>query len=167
MQNNYRFVKSKITTIFNESFFYFSDVSVYWKMMKNDYKKSVFFLFFFSTATENWIPVITSMIFYFLQASISVRELSLFCFFPVWMINVLTVGIHKRSHILKQTCRFKFQDKQCMYDLFVDTRDQWLRSLPLREKCPYSEIFWYVFSPNAGKYGPGKLIIRIFFRQCA
>ena len=24
----------------------------------------------------------------------------------------------------------------------------------LREKCPYSEIFWSVFSPNAGKYGP-------------
>ena len=25
---------------------------------------------------------------------------------------------------------------------------------PLREKCPYSELFWSVFSPNAGKYGP-------------
>ena len=24
----------------------------------------------------------------------------------------------------------------------------------LREKCPYSEFFWSVFSPNAGKYGP-------------
>ena len=24
----------------------------------------------------------------------------------------------------------------------------------LREKCPYSELFWPVFSPNAGKYGP-------------
>ena len=23
----------------------------------------------------------------------------------------------------------------------------------LRKKCPYSEFFWSVFSPNAGKYG--------------
>ena len=26
-------------------------------------------------------------------------------------------------------------------------------SLPLRKKCPYSELFWFVFSPNAEKYG--------------
>ena len=24
----------------------------------------------------------------------------------------------------------------------------------LRKKCPYLELFWSVFSPNAGKYGP-------------
>ena len=24
----------------------------------------------------------------------------------------------------------------------------------LREKCPYFELFWFVSSPNAGKYGP-------------
>ena len=24
----------------------------------------------------------------------------------------------------------------------------------MREKCPYSDFFWSVFSPNAGKYGP-------------
>ena len=24
----------------------------------------------------------------------------------------------------------------------------------LRKECPYSELFWSVFSPNAGKYGP-------------
>ena len=44
----------------------------------------------------------------------------------------------------------------------------------LRRKCPYSEFFWSVFSriqylsvfsPNAGKYGPEKLQIRIHFRQ--
>ena len=167
MQNNYRFVKSKITTIFNESFFYFSDVSVYWKMMKNDYKKSVFFFVFFFYCNGKLDSRNHIYDFLFFTSVNFSKRTSLFCFFPVWMINVLTVGIHKRSHILKQTCRFKFQDKQCMYDLFVDTRDQWLRSLPLREKCLYSEIFWYVFSPNAGKYGPGKLIIRIFFRQCA
>ena len=23
----------------------------------------------------------------------------------------------------------------------------------MRENCPYSEFFWSVFSPNAGKYG--------------
>ena len=27
-------------------------------------------------------------------------------------------------------------------------------ALTLREKCLYSELFWSVFSPNAGKYGP-------------
>ena len=24
----------------------------------------------------------------------------------------------------------------------------------LLENCPYSELFWSLFSPNAGKYGP-------------
>ena len=33
----------------------------------------------------------------------------------------------------------------------------------LREKCPYSKFLWSVFSPNAGKYGPGKLQIQTFF----
>ena len=46
----------------------------------------------------------------------------------------------------------------------------------VREKCPYSEFFWSVFSriwteygeisvfsPNAGKYGPEKLQIRTLF----
>ena len=34
------------------------------------------------------------------------------------------------------------------------------------EKCSYSESFWSVFSPNAGKYGPEKFRIRTFFTQC-
>ena len=38
-------------------------------------------------------------------------------------------------------------------------------SLTLREKCPYLEFLWSAFSPNAGKYGPEKLRIRIFFTQ--
>ena len=33
----------------------------------------------------------------------------------------------------------------------------------LREKGPYSEFFWSVFSTNAGKYGPEKLRIRKLF----
>ena len=36
----------------------------------------------------------------------------------------------------------------------------------LHEKCAYSEFFWSVFSPNAGKYVPEKLQIRTFFAQC-
>ena len=46
-------------------------------------------------------------------------------------------------------------------------------TFPLREKCPYSEFFWSVFSRirteygeilgNAGKYGPEKLRIRTLF----
>ena len=39
--------------------------------------------------------------------------------------------------------------------------------LALREKCPYSEFFWSVFSPNAGKYGPEKLRIWALFMQCS
>ena len=38
--------------------------------------------------------------------------------------------------------------------------------LALREKCPYSEFFWSVFSPNAGKYGPEKLWTQTLFTQC-
>ena len=57
----------------------------------------------------------------------------------------------------------------------------WLASL--REKCPYSEFFWPVFSnisdwirrdtpylplfsPSAGKYGPKNFRIRTLFTQC-
>ena len=29
-----------------------------------------------------------------------------------------------------------------------------IRIYALREKCPHSELFWSVFSPNGGKYGP-------------
>ena len=35
----------------------------------------------------------------------------------------------------------------------------------LREKCPYSEFFWSVFSPNAGNKGPEKLRIQTLFTQ--
>ena len=35
----------------------------------------------------------------------------------------------------------------------------------LRKRCPYSENFRYVFSPNAGKYGPEYFRIRILFIQ--
>ena len=50
--------------------------------------------------------------------------------------------------------------------------------MTLREKCRYSEFFWsvfsafglntekYIFSLNAGKYGPGKLRIQSLFTQC-
>ena len=32
-----------------------------------------------------------------------------------------------------------------------------------RKKCPYSELFWSVFCPNAGKCGPEQLRIRTLF----
>ena len=35
----------------------------------------------------------------------------------------------------------------------------------MHEKCPYSEFFWSVFSPNAEKYGPEKLRIRTLITQ--
>ena len=34
------------------------------------------------------------------------------------------------------------------------------------KKCRYSEFYWSVFSPNAGKYGPEKLRIWTLFTQC-
>ena len=43
------------------------------------------------------------------------------------------------------------------------------KSPTLSGKCPYSEFFWFVFSrisPNTGKYGPEKLLIRTLFTQC-
>ena len=36
----------------------------------------------------------------------------------------------------------------------------------LYEKCPYSEFFLSVFSPNAGKYASEKLRMRTLFKQC-
>ena len=33
----------------------------------------------------------------------------------------------------------------------------------LRERCPYLEFFWYVFSPNAEKNGRAKLRKRTLF----
>ena len=56
---------------------------------------------------------------------------------------------------------------------------QYLNGVPLpRERCPYSEFLWSVFShiqseylstfiPNAGKYGPEKLLIRAIFTECS
>ena len=47
--------------------------------------------------------------------------------------------------------------------------------ITMREKCPYSEFFWSIFSglecfpvfnPNAGKCGPDKLRIQALFTQC-
>ena len=38
--------------------------------------------------------------------------------------------------------------------------------LILRKKCPYSELFWPIFSPNAGKCTPEYLQIRRLFTQC-
>ena len=35
----------------------------------------------------------------------------------------------------------------------------------LRQKCLYLELFWSVFSPNAGKYGPEQLRTRTLFTQ--
>ena len=39
-----------------------------------------------------------------------------------------------------------------------------LTGLTVREKCLYLKFFWFVFSPNAGKYGPEKLRIRKLFK---
>ena len=42
-------------------------------------------------------------------------------------------------------------------------KDEKQRLVALREKCLYLEFFWFVFSPNAGTYGPENLRIRTFF----
>ena len=36
----------------------------------------------------------------------------------------------------------------------------------LREKCPYSEVFWSAFSPDEGESGPERLRIRTLFTRC-
>ena len=38
--------------------------------------------------------------------------------------------------------------------------------LSLREKCPYSEFYWHLFSRIRTEYGPEKLQIQTFFTQC-
>ena len=40
----------------------------------------------------------------------------------------------------------------------------WALNLAPTLKCPYSEFFWSVFSPNAGKCEPEKLQIRTLFQ---
>ena len=50
--------------------------------------------------------------------------------------------------------------------LNVAITDKKEKTITLHEKCPYSEFFWSVFSPNMGKYGPEKLRIRTLFTQC-
>ena len=40
------------------------------------------------------------------------------------------------------------------------------KSTSLHKKCPYSEFFWSVFSPNAEKYWPETLRIGALFTQC-
>ena len=41
-----------------------------------------------------------------------------------------------------------------------------IRQPSLRKKCPYSELSWSEFSPNAEKYGPEQLRMRTLFTQC-
>ena len=41
--------------------------------------------------------------------------------------------------------------------VYARTLANFLRSKNLRKKCLYSEIFWSVFSPNAGKYEYGHI----------
>ena len=36
----------------------------------------------------------------------------------------------------------------------------------LLEKCPNTEVFWSVFRPNEGKYGPENIRIWTLFTQC-
>ena len=38
--------------------------------------------------------------------------------------------------------------------LKVETSLQEIFSVRLRENCPYSDLFWFVFSPKGGKNGP-------------
>ena len=38
--------------------------------------------------------------------------------------------------------------------LKVETSLQEIFSVRLRENCPYSDLFWFVFSPKEGKNGP-------------
>ena len=45
----------------------------------------------------------------------------------------------------------------------ISSLKHYMQPLTLREKCPYSEFFWSVFSQNAGKYGPEKLQMRTLF----
>ena len=47
----------------------------------------------------------------------------------------------------------------------VFSQEYWMLLLPLHEKCPYSELFWPVFSRIRTEYGPEQLQVRTFFTQ--
>ena len=71
-----------------------------------------------------------------------------------YLANNITIHSSDISHLYKIGHRYA---GMWTYDIFCNQS--------LREKCPYSEFLWSVFSPNAGKYGPGKLQIRTCFTQ--
>ena len=56
--------------------------------------------------------------------------------------------------------------QEIIYFDFLQTLSEMKSTFALREKCPYSEFFWSVFSPNTGKYRPEKFRIRTLFKQC-
>ena len=62
--------------------------------------------------------------------------------------------------------RCRIEIKRILH-LFTIGKISWcLVKTSMREKCPYSEFFWSVFSLTAGKYGPEKLRIWTLITQC-
>ena len=51
-------------------------------------------------------------------------------------------------------------------DLYISFAYNQLIYVSLRDKCPYSEFFWSVFSRIRAQYEPQKLRIRTLFTQC-
>ena len=62
---------------------------------------------------------------------------------------------------------FQGSGKKCRKkNLTTWEKEENCQNLETRTAYPYSELFWSVFSLNAGEYGPEKLRLRTLFAQC-
>ena len=58
------------------------------------------------------------------------------------------------------------RESNCKSSLFAGQSQNYLLFFTLRQKCPCSKFFWFVFSRISWKNRPEKLHIRTFFTQC-
>ena len=70
---------------------------------------------------------------------------------PSPYISVFRKGISQSNQRSNSSCMSEHTT-----NLDKTLAEKWSRtvSLSLRKKCPYTELFWSAFSPNAVKYGP-------------
>ena len=79
-------------------------------------------------------------------------------------INSETHDFTKNTHVYNnkskhETSETSTTSSECSDYYAIHSTEQWwgcsnILQGSLRKKCPYSELFWSIFSPNEGKYGP-------------
>ena len=71
---------------------------------------------------------------------------------PVTYKNKLTISYLQRHHSHQPYQKHLWNYQQYIQNFQMSHQKSHQQSL--RKNCPYSELFWFVFSPNVGKYGP-------------